>query len=252
MKKILFTRRIDTLYKKALRDIGLEPIEYDFLKINPLPHAQTEILNELSHIKNIVFTSQYAVRIFFDSIYPNKPSSGNCESFPNLISTSELSKNLKLLESWAIFSTSEATKNLIKSHNLKPTLSAPTAKQLAQLMLEKADLSAGVYFICGNLSLNHLPNILEKQGISVKKISVYETQKHPLSILEPFDAVVFLSLSAADAFLEKNTIMPDTLIFTLGETTADYVRKITNAQLIFVAEKPTISALIDIIRQKCT
>jgi uroporphyrinogen-III synthase len=238
MKKILFTRLIDTPYQKALRDIGLELIEYDFLKINPLPSAQKDIEIELPFIKNLVFTSQHAIRIFFDSI---NASSGNFKSFPNFNTAH-----------WAIFSTSEATKNLIESHNLTPTLSAPTAKQLAQLMLDKADLSPGVHFVCGNLSLNHLPDILEKKGISVKKMMVYETVKHPLPILEPFDAVVFLSLSAADAFLEKNTIPSNTQIFTLGETTADHVRKMTDTPSIFVAEKPTISALIDLIRQKCT
>jgi uroporphyrinogen-III synthase len=236
MKKILFTRHIDTQYQKALRDLGLEVIEYDFLKINPLPSAQKDIESEFSAIKNIVFTSKHAVRIFCSGEF--------IRHMPHV--ANEFATTLN------IFSTSGETKEILIENNFTPTLSAPTAKQLAQLMLEKADLTAGVHFICGNLSLNHLPNILEKKGISVKKTAVYETVKHPLSIVEPFDAVVFLSLSAADAFLENNTIMPDTLIFTLGETTANHVRKITQAHAIFVAEKPNISALIDLIRQKCT
>ena len=237
MKKILFTRAIDMAYKSILHNAGFEVLEYNFLKTTPLPSAQADILKELPHFKNLVFTSQHAVKIFFAYLNSSQLNSLKLNS-------------LKL--KYHIFSTSEATKDLIEKYGHSPTLSAPSAKVLAQLMLEKADLSVGVHFLCGNLSLPHLPDILSKNGVLVKKVAVYETVATPLSISEPFDAIAFLSLSAADSFLQANTLKPDTLIFTLGQTTADYVRKKTGAKRIFAAKKPTISALIDLILTECT
>ena len=194
--------------------------------------CENEVLNEIHHIKNLVFTSQNAVKIFFETL-----------------AEAQLSKSFKLLESYNTsrlknFSTSGATKDLIEKYGISPTLSADSAKELAYLMLEKADLSQGVHFLCGTISLPYLPNILSENGVSVKKITVYETVMTPLSISEPFEAIVFLSLSAAESFLKENSLPSPIPVFTLGKTTADYVLKNTTATNIFVAEKPTIAALV--------
>ena len=70
MKKILFTRAIDMAYKSILHNAGFEVLEYNFLKTASLPSAQADILNELPNFKNLVFTSQHAVHIFFECIKP--------------------------------------------------------------------------------------------------------------------------------------------------------------------------------------
>jgi uroporphyrinogen-III synthase len=258
---ILFTRSIDSAHKQTLQEAGFEVLEYDFLKTQKLQNADEAILNEIHDIKNLVFTSQNAVRIFFDVLTEVQLS----KSFKLLESyatanESQPSKGIKSLEGYLasdvkIFSTSGATKDLIEKYGITPTLSADSAKQLAGEMLDKIDLSEGIHFICGTISLPHLPNILTKKGILVKKIMVYETVLTPLSISAhsrlnrdvPFDALVFLSLSAAESFLIKNTLPASTPVFTLGQTTADYVRKNSAATNIFVAEKPTIVALVSTI-----
>jgi uroporphyrinogen-III synthase len=234
---ILFTRSIDFTHKQTLREAGFEVLEYDFLKTQKLSNADEAILNEIPHIKNLVFTSQKAVRIFFDVLTEAQPSKG-----------------LKPLEGYLasdvkIYSTSGATKDLIEKYGITPTLSADSAKLLAGEMLDKIDLSQGVHFICGTFSLPHLPNILTKNSIVVKKITVYETILTPLSISANFNAIVFLSLSAAESFLIKNTLPASTPVFTLGQTTADYVRKNSTATNIFVAEKPTIAAIVSTVLQ---
>jgi uroporphyrinogen-III synthase len=228
---ILFTRSINFIHKQTLQVSGFEVLEYDFLTTQKLPSTDDAILNEIPNIKNLVFTSQNAVRIFFNVLKEFKPLEGYRASDIN------------------IFSTSGATKDLIEKYGITPTLSADSAKLLAGEMLDKMDLSQGVHFINGTLSLSHLPNILTKNGIPVKKITVYETVLTPLSISANFDAIVFLSLSAAESFLLKNTFPAPTPVFALGQTTADYVRKNTAATNIFVAEKPTIEALVSTILQ---
>ena len=240
MKKILFTRSIDAAYKKTLQSAGFDILEYDFFKIDTLPTATNDILKEIPHFKNLVFTSQHAVRIFF-------------ESFETLNVQQQLDAGYgDIFKTCNIFSTSGATKDLIEKYNFSPTLSADSAKQLAHLMLENIDLQDGVHFICGTISLPFLPDILSENGVLIKKITVYDTVMTPLSISEHFDALAFLSLSAADSFLQKNKLNPDTPVFTLGKTTADYVHKMTSAKTIFAVEKPTIAALIDLILKKCT
>lgn len=235
MPTILFTRSIDNTQKQKLATAGFEVIEHNFLTINALPNATDIILKELPHFKNLVFTSQHAVRIFFDVLNKHQ---------------------IALNNSIKIFSTSGETKNLLEKYGYSPTLSAHSAEPLAHLMLEKAHLTEGAHFICGNLSLPILPNILIENGVFLKKIVVYETEKHPLLLhavrsdnLVTFDAVVFLSLSAADAFLLKNKLPDTTIVFTLGATTANYIKEKTGIKFIFTAEKPTIESLIQMIER---
>ncbi len=237
MPTILFTRSIDDAHKQKLANTGFEIIEHNFLTINALSNTTSLILNELSHFKNLIFTSQHAVRIFFD-----------------VLNDHHISLDLSV----KIFSTSGETKNLLEKCGYSPTLSTHAAEPLANLMIEKSDLTQGVYFICGNLSLPIIPNILMKNGIFLKKIIVYKTVKHPLSIgvfsasKKAFDAVVFFSLSAADAFLMKNKLEETTIVFTLGATTAQYIKEKTEIKSIFMAEKPTIESLIQTIERVFT
>lgn len=234
MPTILFTRTIDNIHKQKLATAGFEVIEHNLLTINALPDATDIILKELPHFKNLVFTSQHAVRIFFDVLYAH---------------------HIALDDSIKIFSTSGETKNLLEKYGYSPTLSAHSAEPLAHLMLEKAHFTEGVHFICGNLSLPILPNILLENGVFLKKIVIYETVKHPLSIKgfspisKAFDAIVFFSLSAADAFLIDNKLNDATIIFTLGATTAQYIKEKTGIKSIFMAEKPTIESMIQMIER---
>lgn len=229
---ILFTRFIDETAKNRLKEAGLAVSEINVLTIKTLATASSDILKVVPDFKNIVFTSQHAVRIFFDILSQNQ---------------------IILPPSVYLFSTSGETKNLIEQYGYSPTLSAPAAEPLAHLMLSKADLSGGVHFIGGTLSLPVLPDILTQNNISVSKIVVYETlfandantKLH--HITDSFDAIVFFSLSAADAFLVHHRIENPTVVFTLGKTTAEYVRQKTAINTIIVADKPTIESLVDTI-----
>jgi uroporphyrinogen-III synthase len=223
--KILFTRTIESHQIQKLEALGHHVNISNLLQINVLKTAQNNILQHINDIKNLVFTSKHAAYIFFDVLKK---------------------ENLQLSAEVKIFSTSGETQNTIKKYGYSPTLSAPSAAPLAQLMVSQIDLSQGVYFFAGTLSLPILPNFLLKNDIKIQTITIYETVKnsfmHPLS---NFDALSFFSLSAVDAFLLKNTIPEQTIIFTLGSTTAQHLEEKTGAKHIFVASKPTIDSLID-------
>ena len=236
---ILFTRSIDETAKNRLTAAGIDVLESNVLTINALPTASDDILNAFADFKNLVFTSQHAVRIFFDILSKN-----------HLVLPHSQKESLRTVY---LFSTSGETKKGIEKYGYSPTLSAPAAEPLAHLMLQKANLTGGIHFIGGTLSLPILPDILTQNNIAVTKMVVYETLftyeqnlKEEL-IINSFDAVVFFSLSAADAFLLHHRLENPTLVFTLGKTTADYVRHKTGINAIFTADKPTIESLMDVV-----
>lgn len=234
---ILFTRSIDETSKTRLTAVGIDVSECNVLTIHTLPSAAEDILNTFTDFKNLVFTSQHAARIFFDILAKNQ---------------------ILLPPSVSLFSTAGETKKVIEKYFYSPTLSAPAAEPLAHLMLEKAHLSEGVHFIGGTLSLPILTDILTQNHVALTKIVVYETLIAPIpqhklnkaddgTATPSFDAVVFFSLSAADAFLMHNDLQNPTLVFTLGTTTAEYVRNKTGINAIFTADTPSIESLVDMV-----
>lgn len=221
---ILFTRSIENEAIKRLEMHNYSVSMVDFLKINPLETGEKDILKYKNTFKNLVFTSKHAVRYFFNFLKKEQ---------------------IILKNDVKIFSTSGETLNAIKKYGYTPTLSAPAAKPLAELMLQKADITEGVHFIGGTLSLPILPNILIKNNILLTKITLYETVKNTAPLpLSTFDAVAFFSLSAVDAFLIKNSLSDTTMVFTLGKTTAQHIREKTGIKHIFVAKTPTIDSII--------
>ncbi len=238
---ILFTRSIDETSKNRLTAAGIDVLESNVLTINALPTASDDILNAFADFKNLVFTSQHAVRIFFDILNKN-----------HIVLSPDPEDSGGVDPSVYLFSTSGETKKVIEKYGYSPTLSAPAAEPLAHLMLEKADLSGGVHFIGGTLSLPILPDILTRNHVSLTKLVVYETliaYQCPTGELTigSFHAVVFFSLSAADVFLLHHRMENSTLVFTLGKTTAEYVRHKTGINTIFTADKPTIESLVDTV-----
>lgn len=224
--KVLFTRTIEASIIEKLSQAGHEVTCIDALTIQPLKNHEKDILEYCNKFYNLVFTSQHAVKNFFDV----------------------LNKNHKTLnETIKIFSTSGETRTILEKYGYTPTLSAPTAESLALLMSEKADLSQGVHFIAGTLTLPTLPQILTAKGLAIHILKVYETLKKPIPPypLSTFDAIAFFSPSAAESFLTHNTLSESCKIFTLGTTTAQFIREKTGLKDIFVASQPTINAITD-------
>lgn len=224
--KILFTRTIEASIIEKLSQAGHEVVRIDVLTIKPLKNHEKDILKYWDSFQNLVFTSQHAVKFFFDVLNKNHKT---------------LSNAIK------IFSTSGETRTILQKYGYPPTLSAPTAHSLALLMSEKADLTQGVYFIAGTLTLPTLPQILTEKGLTIHILKVYETLKNPTPAypLSTIDAIVFFSPSAAETFLINNTLSESCKIFTLGTTTAQFVHEKTGLKDIFVASQPTIDAITD-------
>ena len=87
----------------------------------------------------------------------------------------------------------------------------------------------------------------DKNDVNVQELTVYRTEWTPLSIRTPYDAIVFFSTSAVDSFLINNKLDPEMPFFTLGKTTATYLKKKVKAQNVHISAKPELPTLIDTI-----
>ena len=65
------------------------------------------------------------------------------------------------------------------------------------------------------------------------------------------DAIVFFSTSAVDSFLINNKLSSEMPYFTLGKTTATYLKKKIKAQKVIISPKPELKILVETIVQNC-
>ncbi len=225
MTKILFTRPIDEASREALIEAKLDFTETSFLRYTP--SVSDDVLKAIRAglSQHLVFTSQNAVRIFFQTLD---------------------NQRLKLPHATQCYAISGSTKTMLQKFNHAPTLTADSAKLLARVILKKVNPDT-VTFVCGNLRLPDLPTILTKNKVNVQELVVYRTEWTPLSIRTPYDAIVFFSTSAVDSFLINNKLHPEMPFFTLGKTTATYLKKKIKAQNVLISAKPELPVLVDTI-----
>ena len=225
MTKILFTRPIDEASRTTLNEANLDFTETSFLRYTP--SVSDEVLGAIRSglSQHLVFTSQNAVRIFFQTLD---------------------NQRLKLPHLTQCHAISGSTKTMLQKFNHTPHLTADSAKLLARAILKKKDINH-VTFVCGNLRLPDLPTILTKNNVHVQDLVVYRTEWTPLSIRTPYDAIVFFSTSAVDSFLINNKLNPEMPFFTLGKTTATYLKKKIKAQNVHIAAKPELPVLVETI-----
>lgn len=98
---------------------------------------------------------------------------------------------------------------------------ADNAAELSQKIID--DGIKKVIFLKGNLALPTLPDILEKAGIEVLPITVYETEMIRQKFFKPYDAILFSSPSNVRAFYKYNRTEPYTKLFAIGRTTAEEI-----------------------------
>jgi uroporphyrinogen-III synthase len=224
---ILFTRTLDDVSRARLREANIDFNETDFLKQIPIltEGVYNFIQNDLS--EHLVFTSQNAIKIFLQII--------DNQGF-------KLNKNTKL------YSLSGTTKTLLEQLGYPPQLTADSGSALAKAMLENG-IKDDVTFICGNLRMPYLPDILIKNNVKVKELIIYETQMQSVMI-PPLGAegkIVFFSPSGVDAFLIKNTLSETATIYAMGKTTAGHIAEKTGIHQVIFPEKPVLSNLMDLI-----
>lgn len=154
---------------------------------------------------------------------------------------------------WKIFCIGSTT-NLIAAKifgekNIADT--ADNALSLAEKIVSTNAVSK-VYFFCGDIRRDELPEKLKANNIDVEEIRVYKTVFTPKKIVKTYDGILFFSPSAVESFFQKNDSDADTKYFAIGKTTADSLRTFTSLPIV-VADKPGKKNLVqEAIRYFCS
>jgi uroporphyrinogen-III synthase len=216
---ILSTRPLsEVIIQQALKqDVSIDCIP--FIETEPIKTPQLkEKIQRLSELNILaVFTSMNAVEAVKEYL-PSKTS-------------------------WKIFSIGQTTKELIEDFFGKENIAgtADDAELLADVIIHQH--LKEVVFFCGDQRRDELPEKLIANNIIVEEILVYRTIATSQKTVKHYDGILFFSPSAVQSFFSTNTINNSTIVFAIGNTTANVVKKQVNNQIV-VADKPGKEELV--------
>lgn len=197
--------------KQAGIDIELIP----FIKISSVKTKEVflEIKNYLVQTTTVVFTSVNAVEAVAAHLQKEKPD-------------------------WKIYCIGIVTNKAVKKYFGESAIAgtATNASELAGLIIAEGGCR-NLHFFCGNHRRDELPNLLRKNGIRLHEIVVYHTITIQHKIEKPYQGILFFSPSAVISFFSVNTIPASTILFAIGNTSANEIKKYTQNNIIVSTEQ---------------
>jgi uroporphyrinogen-III synthase len=212
---ILSTRPLETgiLEAAKAKDITIDIVSF----IDTSPVQTTGIKDEIGKIltqpATVVFTSMNAVNTVAAYINGHSPV-------------------------WNIFCIGNTTRQLAARYFGHQSINtvANNASELADKMIGDKNIKQVVFF-CGDQRREELPGKLRQNGITVQEVIVYHTISTPHKIDKAYDGILFFSPSAVQSFFYANAVLPSTILFAIGQTTADAIKTFTENTII-QSEKP--------------
>lgn len=220
---ILSTRQLDKalIEKAAFKNITIDIVSFIQIKKQLTQKVTTQIEALSQQQATIVFTSVNAVEIVVAALPKNY-------NFTN----------------WNIYCIGGATFTLVKKYWPYESI-AFTAKNAAglanKIVLDKVQK---IIFFCGNKRLDELPVVLKSQNIEVEELVVYETIETPLTIDRFYNGILFFSPSAVNSYFSNNQPKEETILFAIGNTTANAIKQFTSNRII-VSDFPAKDQLVD-------
>lgn len=208
---ILSTKILSANQKQVVLNAGFSFTEADFI-ITESKNFELTSVND-----NLIFTSQNAVRSFFQN-----PKSDELKS-----------KN--------VFCVGLKTKILLSEAGFNVVAYTGYASDLAEI-ITLIYASESFTFFSGNLRREALPEALKAAEVKFNEIQAYETTLAPQKIKTKFDGILFFSPSGVESYLKDNGIKNETC-FCIGETTAQALGKITKN--IVIADQPSVENVIE-------
>lgn len=207
---ILSTRPLETALLEAAKakDVQIDIVSF----IDTSPAKTTGIKEEVGKIIKqpaaVVFTSMNAVNSVAAYINGDKPS-------------------------WNIFCIGNTTRQLAARYFGEQAIHTVgnNAAELADKMITGKQFKQVVFF-CGDQRREELPGKLRQNGIAVQEVIVYHTISTPHKIDKAYDGILFFSPSAVQSFFYANAVPASTILFAIGQTTADAIKSFTNNQII--------------------
>ncbi len=147
---------------------------------------------------------------------------------------------------WRIFCTSKATADAVKDFfgADKIVAMADNASKLAEKIIKNK--CKNVVFFCGNKARYELPDKLIKAKIAVQKIVVYNTVVTSAKMTKFYNAILFFSPSGVDSFLTENEFPTRTVLFAIGDTTADALKEVTRNRII-ISSVPSKENMVELV-----
>jgi uroporphyrinogen-III synthase len=218
---ILSTRPLSpTLVQDAAR-LGVVVDILPFIDVQPLPMEKVKpLLAPVAAEKAVVvFTSMNAV----DTI------AGLMNAQPE----------------WSIYCIGRQTRTLVEKYFGTASIAgtAETAGQLATRILEDG-VRGKLYFFCGDRRRDELPGKLREHGIEVDERVVYETKELERNVDRTYHGILFFSPSAVNSFFRSNKTSEGTVLFAIGKTTAEEIRKHSKSR-IYISDHAGKEQLLD-------
>lgn len=145
---------------------------------------------------------------------------------------------------WNIFTIGTATRDFVSSWFGKERIGgvAEHATGLADIILRTG--VQNIRFFCGDQRRDELPEKLAGGRVQVQELVVYRTLYTPSRIDGVYDGMLFFSPGAVQHFFSVNNLPPATVLFAIGNTTADSIRACTSNPVV-TSERPAASALVE-------
>ena len=220
--KILFTKKFNKMM--ISKKLGSH-FSYDFVEVIAITPMEVEAFNLKD--QSLIFTSVNAVRSFFKNGF--EPDENFASKNYNKIYTVGITTKRELRKFG--FGTFKVTKH---------------AKELSEFIIENSSKEKFLHF-CGNLALDVLNKTLPLQNVSYRKIPVYETTLLYPQIAGNYDAVCFFSPSGVRSFAKFNSF-ENLAIFSIGETTANELKKFTQNPII-TSKESNLDDLLKLISE---
>jgi len=220
---------IQILCTKKISDSFIEFANENNIRIDSLNFIETEE-SVSDEIKNrvIELSEQNITAIFTSSNAVNA-----------------VGKIVKGQTNWKIFCIEPSTRKTVENIFVNSCVAgaAKDAEELAQKIIEDKSVKQVVFF-SGNQRRNLLPSELNKNGIDVEELIVYNTIENPQTVSKNYGGILFFSPSAVRSFFAKNNLKTETTVFTIGKTTAAEVKKFSNNTIV-ISDIPDTGKLIN-------
>lgn len=204
--KILSTKKLSFAQRELLLNANFSLTQYNAIQIEPIA------FEVLKPIKNAIITSKNAAITVIE----------------------------KQLQIENCFCVGEKTSALLTQNKIPVRSVFQNAKALAEHIVQHFKTETFTFF-SGTIRRDELPDILEKNRISLEEITVYNTVETNEEIKGLFNGILFFSPSAVRSFFSKNNHQ-EAILFCIGETTANEARNFSKN--VIVATKPTIENTI--------
>lgn len=212
---ILSTRPIRNELIEEASKKGIAVDILSFVDTEPIEtiQVQQEIEQALLQSATVVFTSMNAIEAVAAKLEGHQPD-------------------------WSIYTMGTASLQLVKKYFSTSVIAgtATSAAALAEIIAAETAVSEIIFF-CGDQRRDELPSILRASEIEVTEIEVYSTIATPHKLSKQYDGILFFSPSAAQSFFSTNKLTGNTILFAIGNTTAQTIKKYT-ANTIIISDAP--------------